>query len=446
MKTSGIVSRPAKQMALVTAAALSLLLTTSLSLTANADNQVSNQAKPGSVNNPKVIGLVKSPHTPAATPDELIILPKQDLEKEDLDESLAKIGGKVERMDPLGKFMLVKVDPKKIDEELKEAKKDPNFAIVERNGISKTQVSFTTTPNDPGFSQQADLQQLDIPNAWALGAAGQGIKVASLDTGCDFFNPDLYGRFVSMGFNVVTQTPNGYDYFGPYSDGISHGTFTMTTYGGSTNNNFGFAAPAFQAGIYPVNISPDSDSSTDFYIQSAIAVATIQACKVANLSFGISNPNYSLYAANQHAGIKYMILYYGASGGMLFIAAGNDGNLIPNGVDTPGSVVVSALNPDLTPAAFTDYGPATVFATPGVMISQTAFGGQAFTESGTSISSPLAAGVFSQIWSANPGLSAQQVLQIMEQTASVPTGAPQQYYGFGIPDAAAGVSLAQHSL
>jgi subtilisin family serine protease len=386
-------------------AALSLMLSSSLSLAVKADNTQSN----------KVIGLARPAAGAQYTPDEIIVMPKASVEKEDLDASLDKMGGKVGQKD---------------------------FAMVQRNGVYKAQ--FTTVPNDPGFPQQFYLSQLNIPNAWALGAAGQGITIGSLDTGVDYYNPDLVGRMKSIGYNAVTNSANGYDFFSPFgSDPFSHGTFTMTCAAASTNNAFGFAAPAFQSQIQPVCISTNG-SSTDMQIALGIEFLLLTGVKLGNLSFNNPNPNHNFSVLSAAPIVKYATSVFAGYGGIIFNSAGNDGNLI-NGVTIPGFVPVAALNADNTPAVFTDYGAQIQFGAPGVGITNTGFGGAVYTLDGTSFASPLTAGVAAQVWSTNPSLSATQVQQIMQSTAAVPAGADKRFYGFGIPNAAAAVSLAQNS-
>lgn len=425
---SGLIKRGA-----VALAALSLMLSSSLSLAAKADN----------VQASKVIGLSKKVPSPRYTPDEIIVMPKASVEKDDLDASIDKMGGKIGQKDLMGKFFIVKVDPKHIDEILKEAQKDKNFAMVQRNGVYQAQ-QFTTTPNDPGFSQQFYLSQLNIPNAWALGAAGQGITIGSLDTGVDYYQPDMVGRMKSIGYNSVMNAVNGYDFFSPFgSDPFSHGTFTMTCAAASTNNSFGFAAPAFQSQIQPVCISV-SGSSTDMQIALGIEFLLLTGVKLGNLSFNSSDPNYNFSVLSSAPIVKYAVSVFAGYGGIIFNSAGNDGNLI-NGVTIPGFVPVAALNADNTPASFTDYGAQIQFAAPGVGITNTGFAGATYTLDGTSFASPLTAGVAAQVWGVNPGLTATQVQQIMQSTASVPSGADKRFYGYGIPNAAAAVSLAQNS-
>jgi thermitase len=426
---SGIKTRGAAALA-----ALSMMLSSSLSLAAKADNVAPN----------KNIGLSRPAAAPRYTSDELIIMPKASADKEDIDTAIEKMGGKVGQKDLMGKFFIVKVDPKHIDEILKEAQKDKSFAMVQRNGVYKAQ-QFTTTPNDPGFPQQFYLAQLNIPNAWALGAAGQGITIGSLDTGVDYYNPDLIGRMKSIGYNSVLNAANGYDFFGPFqTEGpFSHGTFTMTCAAASTNNNFGFASPAFQSQIQPVCIAT-TDSTTDMQIALGIEFLLLTGVKLANLSFNNSDPNFNFSVLSSSPIFKYAMSVYAGYGGIIFNSAGNDGNLI-NGVTFPGFVPVAALNADNTPASFTDFGAQIQFAAPGVGITNTGFGGVTFTLDGTSFASPLTAGVAAQVWGTNPSLTATQVQQIMQSTAAVPTGADKRFYGFGIPNAAAAVSLAQSS-
>ncbi|MDR3616975.1 MAG: S8 family serine peptidase [Candidatus Obscuribacterales bacterium] len=422
-----------KRRGAVALAALSLMLSSSLSLAAKADN----------VTPSKVIGQSRPATAAHYTSDELIIMPKASVDKEDLDASIDKMGGKVGTKDLMGKFFIVKVDPKHIDEILKEAQKDKNFAMVQRNGVYKAQ-QFTTTPNDPGFPQQFYLGQLNIPNAWALGAAGQGITIGSLDTGIDYYQPELVGRMKSIGYNAVMNAANGYDFFSAFGpDAFSHGTFTMTCAACTTNNAFGFASPAFQSQIQPVCIDVGNGAS-DMQIALGIEYLLLTGVKLANLSFNSADPNFNLSVLSSAPIIKYASSVYAGYGGIIFNSAGNDGNLI-NGVTIPGFVPVAALNADNTPASFTDYGAQIQFAAPGVGITNTGFSGAVYTLDGTSFASPLTAGVAAQVWSVAPNLTATQVQQIMQSTASVPTGADKRFYGYGIPNAAAAVSLAQNS-
>src|ERR1700733_15330343 len=90
-----------------TACAIALLLGTSLSLAANAA-----PAPERDVKHPKVLGLVKHSMKPNVTSDQLIVMPKSDADKEEIDEALQKVNGTVSDKDLMGKFFVIKVDPK----------------------------------------------------------------------------------------------------------------------------------------------------------------------------------------------------------------------------------------------------------------------------------------------------------------------------------------------
>jgi thermitase len=425
---------------LAAAAAVGLLLSSSLTLPSIAAPEPVNN-----VNNPKVIGLRPARKGPTVTPDELILMPKSGADQDEISEALDKVGAVAADKDLLGKFVMVKVPKEDIDKAYKELSKDKNFAFVSRNHINSAQ--FTTTPNDPGFPQQWYLQVLDVPNAWALGAAGQGVTIASIDSGCDFANPDLQNRFASLGYASFLNGPPGYCFFDPFStDSFSHGTFTMTCFGATTNNSFGFAGPAFQSQIIPINVSgstPDL-ALTDLGIAKGIQFAFLSGAKLANLSINNSDPLYNLMSPGAPPILRYSIAAFGSVGGVMFGAAGNDGNQVL-GVPIAGYVPVAAIDQTLTPTSFTDFGNAVMFAAPGAGITNTGFSGQTFTLDGTSFASPLSAGVFAQIQSANPGLTGLQVVQIMATTAQHNASLPPNFFGAGIPDAAAGVALAKHS-
>ena len=77
------------------------------------------------------------------------------------------------------------------------------------------------------------------------------------------------------------------------------------------------------------------------------------------------------------------------------------------------------------------------FSNTGPWVSVAALG-----ERGTSFAAPLVAGAAARVWSANPRLTARQVVTLLEQTASG-RGTRTDDLGYGVIDVAAALALAR---
>ena len=96
-------------------------------------------------------------------------------------------------------------------------------------------------PNDPLFSRQWNLKQINAPKAWAAGATGKGAVIAIIDSGVDVWHPDLGGRFVM---------PRGIE-CSWVTDNLGHGTHVAGVAASSMNNGRGIAGVAPRAKIMP---------------------------------------------------------------------------------------------------------------------------------------------------------------------------------------------------
>jgi subtilisin family serine protease len=421
---------------------LSVLLTAMLSLPASAANEKL-KVKPVAV-------------TPASAPhwkaDQIVVMPKKGLDKEELDQSIKDIDGKIIDKDLMGLAYLVEVPKGTLEKELAKAAKDKNFASVQHNHIyhANQAPSFGTTPNDPLFSQEFYLSQIGIQTAWTLGATGQGVVYGSLDTGVDFLhNQDLAGRTTGLlagfGYQAFYNLPNGEE----EELSFGHGSMTTNTFGSSTNNNFGGASGCFNSQIIPVCIidNPTDASSNDFAIGRGVEFLMLNGCTLANLSFN-ADPPFAFDDTGTNVLLQNLFSIFAARGGVCFNSAGNSGTPDGIGVRTPGLVVVASVDANLVPSTFTVFGPGVQFAAPGENIVQTAYFGVPFVASGTSFSSPLCASVAGQVKSAVPSLTMGQVVSVMAATCQHPLDSQDTlslFYGFGVPNAGAAVRLAQTS-
>jgi hypothetical protein len=158
--------------------------------------------------------------------------------------------------------------------------------------------------------------------------------------------------------------------------------------------------------------------------------------RVANLSFlGVST------SATVASAAQYMR----NKGGVVVIAGGNTGALR---TDPPSSVftAVAATDSADARASFSSWGDYIDVAAPGVSLLTTTRGGGYGGFSGTSASTPVVAGVYALMMSANPSLSPTSLDNILYTTAlDLGTAGFDQQFGNGRVSAAAAVAKAQQA-
>ncbi|MCZ2223697.1 MAG: S8 family peptidase [Chitinophagales bacterium] len=208
-----------------------------------------------------------------------------------------------------------------------------------------------------------------------------------------------------------------------------HGTHVSGIIGAERNNNLGMDGIADNVKIITVRVVPDGDEY-DKDIALGIHYAVDNGAKVINMSFGkgFSPEKKWVDEAIQYAASKDVLIVH---------AAGNDSKNIDSNENYPNPyflydnkradniITVGAssdikLSNSLT-APFSNYGKNTVdvFA-PGVRIYSTLPGGNKYGNlDGTSMASPVVAGVAALLRSYYPSLSAVQIKQIIEQSATV---------------------------
>jgi subtilisin family serine protease len=150
------------------------------------------------------------------------------------------------------------------------------------------------------------------------------------------------------------------------------------------------------------------------YAASALVYAADNGARIANASWGSSE--FSLLAE--------AVDYFLADDGLLFHAAGNDGVSDADYLGRRDDVInVAATSPGDCKTGFSNYGTWVDIAAPGLAILSTWHDNADPSAdnfawlSGTSMASPLAAGVAALIWSQNPLWTAEQVkLKLLDST------------------------------
>ncbi|MFC1844626.1 S8 family serine peptidase [Thermodesulfobacteriota bacterium] len=266
-------------------------------------------------------------------------------------------------------------------------------------------IPHDSVPNDPDFYLQWHHQVIGSTLAWDYEQGSASVKVCVLDTGVDTDHPDLVGNLVLPGYNSYDHTTN-------VEAVLGHGTGTAGTIGAVGNNGIGVAGVAWDIGIVPVKINYDDVDSYAYYSDMVDGIewcADQEGVKVANLSYG----------GAQYAGIAEAAQYLRDRGGLLFMSAGNDGtyNNINSYPDYSSFVAVGATDSDDSLSSFSEYGPFVDIVAPGRSIRTTYLDGGYTNYTGTSFSSPMAAGLASLIYSINPEFTPSEVENIIFNTA-----------------------------
>jgi len=257
-------------------------------------------------------------------------------------------------------------------------------------------VDPTTTPNDPLYSGQAYYPQINAPAGWSINTGSSSVIIAIIDTGVNVNHPDLAGKIVQP-HSILT---GGSD----VTDNYNHGTKTAGTAAAMSNNGTGVAGVCWNCLIMPIKVSDGSATYSD--LAAGLDWARTHGARVANISFEVSTSGTITSVAQAFA----------AAGGVTTISAGN-GAMFVGDSDNPYVLTVGAIDGGNNLYSWSNYGNIIDVVAPGCVYTTEASG--SYTSAcGTSFSAPLTAGLAGLIISANPSLSATDVMSIVRQSAT----------------------------
>jgi subtilisin family serine protease len=171
-----------------------------------------------------------------------------------------------------------------------------------------------------------------------------------------------------------------------------------------------------------IRAGSSSGAFSDANEAAAIRYGVGHGARIVNLSLG--GPRTSTV---ERAAVRYAI----GRGVLLVAAAGDD---YVNRPEYPAALLGSS---GLAVAAVTGAGTRAAFSNSGSWVSVAAPG-----EHGTSFAAPLVTAAAARVWSANPRLTARQVVKALEQTASG-RGTRTNGVGYGEIDVDAAIALAR---
>jgi subtilisin family serine protease len=296
--------------------------------------------------------------------------------------------------------------------------------------------SFTpVVPNDPRFSEQwalsndgqnggkadADISAL---RAWATTKGSDKVVVAVLDSGVDYKHPDLENNIWKRPENIMAYRDNdlgeiddlhGYnaiDNDGDPMDENGHGTHCAGIIGAEGGNNEGITGVNWTVQIMPLKFMDASGSGTT---KDAIeAINYVIDRKKAGVNVRVISAS---WGSTQKSRALEDVIKKAYEAGILFVAASGNASVdtdknphYPSSYNVGNVISVAALDRNDQLASFSNYGAKTVhIAAPGKEILSTWLDNGFRESSGTSMATPVVAGVAALVLSKNPNMSVDEL-------------------------------------
>jgi thermitase len=331
--------------------------------------------------------------------------------------------------------------------------------------VESFQLQMLGVPNDPNYSQQWALPKVNAPRAWERGVGSRSVVVAVIDTGVDWSHPDLAANIWTNTSEVAgngrdddgngqVDDVRGWDFLGndanptdeTSSQNPGHGTHCSGIVGAVGNNGIGVSGMSQQVSIMPLRfIGPNGQGDLMAAIKS-IDYAVAKHADVISASWGAQ------VAAAQAQPLIEAVARASAAGITFVAAAANSGanndttDMYPANVDVANLIAVAASDPNDAKPSWSNYGKAKVhLASPGLDIVSTLPNGAYSKLSGTSMATPLVAGLValmkSQAKGALTGAQARSLLQSTGAQVAIETACMCRIDAAGALDALASDQL-----
>ncbi len=300
------------------------------------------------------------------------------------------------------------------------------------------------TANDPQVASQWYISNMELPKAWDVTKGSKDVIIAIVDSGTDWLHEDLkdniYINTKEIAGNGIDDDKNGkiddihgWDMVGnvspneinaqawkedndPKNPGTGadniHGTHVAGCASATTNNGVGMAGPGFNCSILPVKCAADQSGLRGIYRgYEGIAYASLMNADVINCSWG--GPGYTPVGQD-------IINSAIAKGAVVVVASGNSSQNIDNGEQYPACydnvVCVGASTSANKVASFSNTGLAVTVYAPGQTILATLPNNKYGNQDGTSMASPITAGLAGLIKSVHKEWTSRQIYHQLRST------------------------------
>ncbi len=307
-------------------------------------------------------------------------------------------------------------------------------------------------PNDSDYlaMQQVYFDRMNVSAGWTLQKGNPDVVIATVDGGTNWQHEDLkqnmwvnpiedmnhngvFDQFPApagdlngddddgdgfvddvVGWNFADSTNNPRGHLAGSAD---HGTKTASVFGAVTNNGRGMAGTSWNCRIMAVCAADPYEDNRILFGFEGIAYAAAKGARVINCSW--VRPNSPKVFSQMEQDV---ITAATQAGALIVAAAGNSRQNVDDVPYYPAAYhhvlsVGATMDTSDAIAPFTNYGlNVSVFA-PGERIRVALNNGSYGTDAGTSMSSPLVAGLAGLLVAAHPGWKPEQIAEQIRMTA-----------------------------
>lgn len=278
--------------------------------------------------------------------------------------------------------------------------------------------AFTAPVDVNGLKEQWANAKVNVEKAWQL-AGNKGnrqVIVAVIDTGVDYNHESLKPNMIA-GYDFAEKDADPMDKTSAQNPG--HGTHCTGSIAGTGLVDGGIVGISPEVSVMPLRFLTETGSGTLEDGIKAIDYAIEKKANVISASWGATVPR------DQALPLIEAIERADKAGIIFVAAAANDGKnndkteVFPSNAGTPNMIAVAASGSSDAKPSWSNYGKATVdLASPGENIMSTLPSNKYGNLSGTSMATPLVAGLVALLKAQDSSLTGAQVRSLLQTSGA----------------------------
>ncbi|MEM1327986.1 MAG: S8 family serine peptidase [Bacteroidota bacterium] len=287
--------------------------------------------------------------------------------------------------------------------------------------LPRLQLVSAESTQDPERDAQWYLDIMEVEEAWQMEALGQNRRIAIIDNGFDMRHMDLDSSKWVTPIDLANWDSDPHIY--STSGQSDHGTHIAGIIGAATNNQLGIAAMSPEANIIPIKAAYDMSPNhigdgLDAYLSmgyECIEAAIVLGAHIINASWG----------SYFYSETGRLVIEHAKEADVIVVAAAGNDDFFENDNDYWEYFYPAAYDYVINVAGTTvsdkkwsgsNYGKWIDVAAPAHKIYSTVLDNNFDAKNGTSMASPMVAALAAIVWSVEPALSTDDVIDCIIQT------------------------------